>query len=106
MHRPILLAGLLALAACDGIRPDPRVAERRDDDVTEARCRDASDRMLTREDRGQLLREDERNARLGSETGGMGIRSQIDAMGRQARLEQMVRDCVRQNRSGSVQIAR
>jgi hypothetical protein len=106
MIRPLLLTALFLLAACEGIRPDPRVAERRDDNVTEARCREASDRMLTREDRGQLLREDERNARLGSETGGMGIRSQIDSMGRQARLEQMVRDCVRQNRSGAVQTAR
>jgi len=60
-------------------------------------CREAADRTLVRQDRGQLIREDERNARLGSETGAQGFRTTFDTLGRQFRRDRLAADCERQN---------
>ena len=99
----LALAALLPLAACGGFapqaaRPEARdIADRGDRVSVQAACRDAANRTLTRQDRGQLLREDERGARLGSESTTLSMRTQIDQMGRQFRRDSLARDCERQN---------
>jgi len=102
MNRALLALLLLPLAACSGFtptatRPEGRDIERTDRISVQAACREAADRTLTRQDRGQLMREDERNARLGSETTTLSMRTQSDMLGRQFRRDQLARDCERQN---------
>ncbi len=60
-----------------------------------AACREEVARQLTRQDRGQLLREEERDARLGSDV--TGARAPVDQLGRAARFDRMVDECVRAN---------
>ena len=97
MIRPALAAtAALLLTACVG----PRTAaapEQQGRPSLRVECREAADRTLVRQDRGQLIREDERNARLGSETGGQGFRSTFDTLGRQFRRDRLAADCERQN---------
>ncbi len=103
MLRPALaLASLLSLAACGTFappasRPEARDIQDGDRLSVQAACRDAANRTLTRQDRGQLMREDERGARLGSESTTLSMRTQIDQMGRQFRRDSLARDCERQN---------
>jgi hypothetical protein len=67
-----------------------------------AACREAMAQQIARQDRGQLIREDERQARLGSDTmGTVGFRAPIDRMGREFQYERMVEQCVRQNTQAS-----
>ncbi len=102
MHRALPVVLLFSLAACSGFtpaasRPEARDIERGDRVSVQVACREAADRTLARQDRGQLIREDERNARLGSETGSLGLRAQFDQLGRQFRRDTLARDCERQN---------
>ncbi|MBY0337665.1 MAG: hypothetical protein K2X11_13685 [Acetobacteraceae bacterium] len=96
----LLLFLPLALAACSGPaiegRLDPRapVSDGSPAGIAQA-CREQAQTVLARQDRGQLMREDERDSRLGASTGADGLRSSIDRMGRQHRFDQMVRDCIR-----------
>lgn len=96
MRRIISCLALLALAACGVPPPAARTPEQRAQAATAAACREQADRVIARQDRGQLLREDERNARLGTESGSYGIRTQIDSLGRQFRRDQIAQDCMRQ----------
>jgi hypothetical protein len=67
-----------------------------------AACREAMAQQISRQDRGQLIREDERQARLGSDTmGTIGFRAPLDRMGREFQYERMVEQCVRQNTQAS-----
>lgn len=99
MIRTVLTLSALLLSAC--VSPRPAVTA---GDAQPGRpglrieCREAADRTLVRQDRGQLLREDERNARLGSESGGAsGLRAQFDGLGRQYRRDQLAADCERRS---------
>lgn len=97
MIRPALLSAALLLSACAAPRPATAPGEAQARPNLRAECREAADRTIVRQDRGQLIREDERNARLGSETGAQGFRTTFDALGRQYRRDQLAADCVRQN---------
>ncbi|MCX7932325.1 MAG: hypothetical protein RMK64_12950 [Rhodovarius sp.] len=97
---PSSLALLLVAACADPAPAPPLPASRRDQAVSLELCREAADRVLIRQDRGQLMREEERNARLGSETGAHGVRAQLDSLGRQFRREQLIQDCLRQASGG------
>lgn len=96
MQRVLHCALLLVLAGCNITPPEARSPEQRAQAASAAACREQADRVIARQDRGQLLREDERNARLGTETGSYGVRTQIDSLGRQFRRDQIAQDCVRQ----------
>ena len=61
-----------------------------------ASCRDQANRVLERQDRGQLMREDERTLRGGTDAGNFGIRSNLDQLGRQFRRDQLAAECARQ----------
>ena len=97
MIRTALLATPLLLAACVAPRPAGGPEQAQGRPGLRVECREAADRTLVRQDRGQLIREDERNARLGSESGGQGLRSTFDTLGRQYRRDRLAADCERQN---------
>ncbi|RVT90623.1 hypothetical protein EOD42_23625 [Rhodovarius crocodyli] len=68
----------------------------RDRAAYQASCRDQANRVLERQDRGQLMREDERTLRGGTDAGNFGIRSNLDQLGRQYRRDQLMTECMRQ----------
>ncbi len=111
MIRPLAaLPAIFLLAACSGFapaapRPEARDINRQDNVSLRAACREAADRTLARQDRGQLMREDERNARLGSETAGLTLRTQTDQLGRQFRRDRLAADCERQNQQDAPDLA-
>ena len=94
---PLLI--LLALAACTAPRlSEPPPGAPGTNPALVAACRAEVAAQLSRQDRGMLLREEERQSRLGSETtGGTAFRAPMDRMGREFRFEQLVQDCVRRN---------
>ena len=103
MPRPFpTLSLLLLLAACSLYDPAAPRPEGRDINLGQnvsirAACREAADRTITRQDRGQLMREDERDSRLGTESSVLSSRAVSDQMGRQFRRDRMAADCERQN---------
>lgn len=98
MIRPALIAAAtLLLTACVAPRTAAVAPDQQARPGLRVECREAADRTLVRQDRGQLIREDERNARLGSETGSQGLRSTFDTLGRQYRRDRLASDCERQN---------
>ena len=103
MPRPFpSLPLLLLLTACSLYDPAAPRPEGRDINLGQnvsvrAACREAADRTITRQDRGQLMREDERDSRLGTESSVLSSRAVSDQMGRQFRRDRMAADCERQN---------
>jgi hypothetical protein len=99
-----LLLPALLLAGCAagfGPPPPPPGARSTNPEVVRA-CRAQAAAVITRQDRGQLIREDERQSRLGSETTGtLAFRAPIDRLSREYRFEQMVEECVRANTQAS-----
>lgn len=101
-----LLLPLLLVTACsnqpliapprpgDAIRTNPQVAQA---------CREETARRIQRQDRGQLMREDERDSRLGSETVSASQAMQTDRLGRQFQFNREVDDCIRANTRQSMQ---
>ena len=88
---PALL--LLAVAAC-AARPtaDPGEASIR------AACRAEADRVMANRERGQIMRADEREARIGS-LDGSGLRRPSDSLGERFERDRMVEECVARNRA-------
>jgi len=96
----VLLLPVLLLAACNNTPlvapPRPGDAVRTNPQVAQA-CRDETARRIQRQDRGQLMREDERDNRLGSETVFASQAMQTDRLGRQFQFSREVDDCIRAN---------
>jgi len=63
-------------------------------------CREAADRVIVTRDRGQLLREDERDARVGSQASIFAQRAETDRLGRIFERDQLARECVGENNRG------
>lgn len=100
MPRAALLALCLALIGCAQPPPVLRAAPAQPGNpetnpAVVAACREQMAQQITRQDRGQLLREEERDARLGSDV--TGARIPIDRLGRATQFERMVDACVRAN---------
>lgn len=95
----LLLPALLLAGCAQGFAPPPPPpGARSSNPEVVAACRAQAASVITRQDRGQLIREDERNSRLGSETtGSLAFRAPIDRLSREYRFEQMVDECVRAN---------
>ena len=107
--RPILLSCLLALGllgACSG--PDPAVspvyagprpggAGEADQAAVVAACRRDADRIVTTRDRGQLMREDERDSRVGSQASIYSQRAETDRLGRLFERDRLADQCVQEN---------
>jgi hypothetical protein len=62
-----------------------------------AACRDLADRMLVQQDRGDLMREDERDSRLGTYDSPYQFSAPNNRMGRQFERDRIARDCVTRN---------
>ena len=107
-----VLLALLALGASLGAcapRQEPFFTSRpgaaNTNPAVNAACRDQSQRIIARQDRSQLLREDERDNRLGAEATPFTQRSLTDRMGREFQYERMVNECVRQNTQAGAPVA-
>ncbi len=85
------------VAAGSSYRAPPPDAATRDRAAIAAACRQEAERIIVRQDRGQLMREDERDNRLGSEFNLFANRSEMDRLGRRYELQRMTEDCVRDN---------
>jgi hypothetical protein len=109
LRAPCLRIGLLALGllgACAG--PDPAVspvyagprpggAGQADQAAVVAACRRDADRIVTLRDRSQLMREDERDSRMGSQASIFSQRAETDRLGRIYDRDRIAADCVQQN---------
>lgn len=108
MRRAAPLLALLALGACAGsgrtfsfeapsLVAPARPGAQDTNPAVAAACREQVTRILARQDRSQLIREDERDARLGAEATPFTQRAPQDRLGRQFLYERMVDDCIRDN---------
>ena len=75
----------------------PRPGDPRTNPAVTQACREQAARELQRQDRGQLLREDESNSRQGSGFGALPATSQSDVLGRQFLFERRINECIRAN---------
>ncbi|MBX9752056.1 MAG: hypothetical protein K5Q68_20885 [Roseococcus sp.] len=108
MLRAALLLSLLSLAACGSsasfpgnfsaptLSP-PRPGDPRTNEAVAQACREQAARELQRQDRGQLLREDESSSRTGAGFGGLPATNQSDVLGRQYLFERRINECIRLN---------
>ena len=101
----LLTLAALLITGCVSPRPSASPEQAQARPGLRVECREAADRTVVRQDRGQLIREDERNARLGSETGAQGFRTTFDTLGRQYRRDQLAADCERRNSYSAPQTA-
>lgn len=74
--------------------PSPVVREQA---AVAAACRSDADRIITTRDRGQLMREDERDARVGTQGSIYAQRGETDRLGRIFERDRIAADCVQQN---------
>ncbi|MCK8783475.1 hypothetical protein M0638_03645 [Roseomonas sp. NAR14] len=100
MRPTALLASLIALPLIQACAPPPPIdATSREprQSIADA-CRDAATRVVVRRDRGELLREEEAGARLGTlNYQGANLRAETDRLGRLHQRDQLMADCVRAN---------
>lgn len=100
-----LLLPLFLMTACNNtplIRPaEPGDSARTNPRVAQA-CREETAQRIQRQDRGQLMREDERDSRLGSETVSSSQAMQTDRLGRRFQFDREVQDCIRANTRASM----
>lgn len=108
MLRAAWLLPVLLLAACGApnsavprfdaptLSP-PRPGDPRTNPAVVQSCREQAAREIQRQDRGQLLREDESNARQGASFGALPGTSQSDVLGRQYLFERRINECIRAN---------
>lgn len=85
------------------VQPAPAAgAAQSDPAALAAACRAQADRIIAQRDRGQLLREDERAARIGADAGldsvYGGLRATTDRLGRQFARDQIAEECIQENR--------
>jgi hypothetical protein len=57
--------------------------------------------VLVQRDRGEIMREDERDSRQGTFDSPFTLRAPLDQMGRRFERDQMARDCVTRNTRGT-----
>jgi hypothetical protein len=69
----------------------------RDQAALAAACRSDADRIIITRDRGQLMREDERDARIGTDSSIYARRAESDRLGRIYERDRIAEDCVQQN---------
>lgn len=78
------------------VAPPPGQAVR-DQAALAAGCRQDADRIVVYRDRGQLMREDERDARIGTDSSIYARRTESDRLGRIFERDRIAADCVQQN---------
>ncbi|TCZ66843.1 hypothetical protein [Roseicella aquatilis] len=75
-------------AANQGVRDQAAVA---------AACRRDAERIIVTRDRGQLMREDERDSRMGSQASPFSQRVETDRLGRLYERDRLMDQCIREN---------
>ncbi len=75
----------------------PAAVTRRDEAAVAAACRREADRIVTFRDRGQLMREDDRDARVGTDASIYARRMETDRLSRLFERDQIAAECIRQN---------
>lgn len=96
----LALLPILALAACaPRTEPifQPRPGAPDTNPAVVAACREEVTAVLRRQDRSQLIREDERDARLGAEATPFTQRGAQDRLNRGFAQQRLIDDCVRDN---------
>jgi hypothetical protein len=83
--------------AIDAPQP-PQVA--RDRAAVAEACRRDADRVVLYRDRGQLMREDERDARVGTDSSIYARRVETDRLGRVFERDRLAAECVQQQDTG------
>jgi len=76
----------------------PLTPAQRDQAEIVATCRNQAEQIILQRDRGQLLREDERDARIGASASIYDLRAPIDRLGRGFARDRLAEDCVDANR--------
>ena len=99
--KPLAFSLLLLLGACAGAGAGPagapRSGEQRQQDATNAACRQDAERAMRYRDRGQLMRTDEAEARIGAGAFTDTVAGSMSTQRLSSRFEQsrLVEDCVR-----------
>ena len=83
------------------ITAPPASQAMRDQAAVAAGCRLDADRIVTTRDRGQLMREDERDARVGTDASIYARRGEIDRLGRLYERDRIADECLQQNTRGT-----
>jgi hypothetical protein len=93
--KPLAFSLLLLLGACAG--GAPRSDDQRQQDATTAACRQDAERTMRYRDRGQLMRTDEAEARIGAGAFTDAVAGSMSTQRLSSRYEQsrLVDDCVR-----------
>jgi hypothetical protein len=95
-----VLVSLLALGACAPRQEpffQPRPGAPETNPAVAAACREQAQQIIARQDRSQLMREDERDSRLGAEVTPFTLRTQTDRLGRGFQYDRLVNECIRRN---------
>jgi hypothetical protein len=77
--------------------PPPSPAQR-DQAALAAACREQADRIVAQRDRGDLMREEEREARVGASASLYDVRRPIERLSRQFYRDRVADECVQDNR--------
>jgi hypothetical protein len=75
----------------------PAGAGLRDQAAIAAACRRDADRIIVTRDRGQLMREDERDSRMGSQASIYSQRAETDRLGRLYERDRLADQCILEN---------
>jgi hypothetical protein len=81
----------------DGARrmPEPRRSEGQGPVTQEAACRAEAERVLRFRDRGQIMREDDADARVGLSTATPTVRAETDRLGARFERDRLIQECMR-----------
>jgi len=90
----LALLPLLAAACATGGAPAPRSAESADRSAVAAACRTQAERVVNYRDRGQTMRHDDYNARVGT-TSYLGPQVITDQIAQTYERDRMAAECVR-----------
>lgn len=93
----VAVAGL-ALGACTvplGRTAADRTPEQRQNDAQLAACRQEADRVMQFRDRGQTMRLDEADARVGVATNVPTLRAETDRLGARVERDRLIGECLR-----------
>jgi hypothetical protein len=78
-----------------GRTPEPRREGAAGPNTAEAACRAEAERVLRFRDRGQIMREDEADARVGLSTAVPTVRAETDRLGARFERDRIIQDCMR-----------
>jgi hypothetical protein len=75
--------------------PEPRRSEGQGPATQEAACRAEAERVLRFRDRGQIMREDDADARVGLSTATPTVRAETDRLGARFERDRLIQECMR-----------